>query len=813
MPAAGPDTLSRPPPLSQYVLKVHSRCDLACDHCYIYEHADQSWRRRPYVMAPATVRAAAARIAEHSVAHGLAHVHVILHGGEPLLMGIHRLCSTLAELRERIDPVARLHLRMQSNGVLLSPAICDLLREYEVSVGISLDGGAEANDRHRRFANGASSHAHVLRALALLRRPEYRGIYGGILCTVDLDNDPERVYEALVAELPPRIDFLLPHATWDDPPRRPPGDATPYATWLRRIHERWSADGRPVPIRLFDSLRSVAAGGPSGTEAIGLDAADLVVIESDGAWEQADSLKTAYDGAPATGLDVFSHAVDEAAAHPGVAARQGGLSTLCHTCRACTVVHQCGGGLFAHRYRTGSGFDNPSVYCADLKELILATSEQPTARQSTRSEHLAPGQSGPERPEKPTDAIDPLPPAVLDEIGSGYGSATTLEHLAASQLAITRGLVVAVGHALAAERGSIAVRWAQDGWDLLRRLDSDAPQAVHAVLSHPYVRAWAVRCLSRASSESPADDMAHLACLAAAAAIRAGVTAAVTVPVRDGIISLPTLGRFVLDAQATASGAVSAAVSTMADRFAVRVGRTTETVVLGDNATQPEGWQPVRRVEREGLAIAIEDTDPYRDCHGWPVADRLAPPQVRDWESSIVDAWVQLGMQVPAYLPGLRTGLRVITPLRADSTGRLRSAARHAFGAVGTAAAARDGALAVLLVHEFQHVKLGAVLDVCDLVDPAYRQVLTVPWRTDPRPGDAVLQETYAHLAAAAVWRARAALPGSHRLAAVEHYRRYRTWTAGAIDSLRRTRALTPTGERFVDRMSQTVEGWSGHPR
>ena len=35
-----------PVPLRQFVLKVHSRCDLACDHCYVYQSADQSWRGR-----------------------------------------------------------------------------------------------------------------------------------------------------------------------------------------------------------------------------------------------------------------------------------------------------------------------------------------------------------------------------------------------------------------------------------------------------------------------------------------------------------------------------------------------------------------------------------------------------------------------------------------------------------------------------------------------------------------------------------------------------------------------------------------------
>ncbi len=37
--------------ISQYVLKVCSRCDLACDHCYVYEHADQSWQAKPKIIA------------------------------------------------------------------------------------------------------------------------------------------------------------------------------------------------------------------------------------------------------------------------------------------------------------------------------------------------------------------------------------------------------------------------------------------------------------------------------------------------------------------------------------------------------------------------------------------------------------------------------------------------------------------------------------------------------------------------------------------------------------------------------------------
>ena len=259
--------------------------------------------------------------------------------------------------------------------------MCALFADYAVQVGVSLDGDRAANDLHRLFADGRSSYPQVRQALSLLRRPEYRHLYAGILCTVDLRNDPVAVYEALRAEAPPRVDLLLPHATWEQPPYRPPDADAPYAAWLGRIHARWLADGRPLPIRFFDSLRGAWEGRPSGSEAAGLDPVDLLVIETDGSWEQADSLKTAFDGAPATGLDIFSHSVNEAAASAGVVSRQGGLAALCRTCRECPVVRACGGGLYAHRYSHENGFDNPSVYCADLKKLIpLVIGRGPTRR-------------------------------------------------------------------------------------------------------------------------------------------------------------------------------------------------------------------------------------------------------------------------------------------------------------------------------------------------------------------------------------------------------------------------------------------------
>ena len=40
-----------PVPFREFIVKIHSRCDLSCDYCYMYEMADQSWRDRPRRMS------------------------------------------------------------------------------------------------------------------------------------------------------------------------------------------------------------------------------------------------------------------------------------------------------------------------------------------------------------------------------------------------------------------------------------------------------------------------------------------------------------------------------------------------------------------------------------------------------------------------------------------------------------------------------------------------------------------------------------------------------------------------------------------
>ncbi|MBS1696681.1 MAG: FxsB family radical SAM/SPASM domain protein [Actinobacteria bacterium] len=360
----------------QFLFKVVSRCNLNCSYCYVYNLQDDSWRSKPRVMSDEVIDQAVLRIAEHAAEHHLTRAGVVLHGGEPLLAGLGFFRNFVGRVRRGL-PDLDLRFTVQTNGTLLTGEVLDTFRELGVIAGISIDGGREANDAHRLYPSGRSSYDEVVRAVALINEPRHRNQFAGLLCTIDITQPSLDVYHSLLELDPPWVDLLLPHGTWSAPP---PGlesvadvspAPTPYADWLIPIFDEWySQRTKPVQIRIFEEIMNLLMGGRSRYESFGVQPVNLLVIESDGTLEQVDSLKAAFNGAAATGLNVFDNSFDDALHTPAVIARQIGYRGLCQTCLSCDLVSVCGGGLYPHRHKVGTGFLNPSVYCADFKKLI-----------------------------------------------------------------------------------------------------------------------------------------------------------------------------------------------------------------------------------------------------------------------------------------------------------------------------------------------------------------------------------------------------------------------------------------------------------
>src|SRR5579872_708875 len=138
----------QPTPFREFIIKIHSRCDLSCDYCYMYEMADQSWRNQPLRMSTEIAETIARRIGEHARAHKLPDVTLILHGGEPLLAGPQLIWSLVEATRKAAGPEVRVGVGVQTNGVGLTTPYLQLFDELGVRVGVSLDGGPAQHDRH-----------------------------------------------------------------------------------------------------------------------------------------------------------------------------------------------------------------------------------------------------------------------------------------------------------------------------------------------------------------------------------------------------------------------------------------------------------------------------------------------------------------------------------------------------------------------------------------------------------------------------------------------------------------------------------------
>jgi uncharacterized protein len=361
----------RPTPFRQFIVKLHSRCNLACTYCYIYEMGDSTWRSAPRVADPVTLATVARRIADHVERHRLPSVDVVFHGGEPLLVGSDAIAAAANAMRSAMPTTCSLRMSVQTNALLLNEQVLDVLHRHQVRVGVSLDGSAEVHDRHRVYADGRGSHAGVVRALRLLRTPVHVSLYAGLLCTIDVSSDPVSTYRSLLDLEPPMLDFLLPHGNWTSPPpRRDPRSADPvYGRWLATAFDAWTA--RPdTRIRLFEQVLDGLLGGQSSSESVGISPVGVLVFDTAGRMEQVDSLRSVGNDAAAVGMDVRTHSLDEALGHPGVVARQIGTAALPDSCLDCPIHRVCGAGFYPHRYRAGTGYRNPSVYCPDLLHLI-----------------------------------------------------------------------------------------------------------------------------------------------------------------------------------------------------------------------------------------------------------------------------------------------------------------------------------------------------------------------------------------------------------------------------------------------------------
>lgn len=391
----------------------------------------------------------------------------------------------------------------------------------------------------------------------------------------------------------------------------------------------------------------------------------------------------------------------------------------------------------------------------------------------------------------------------LARLAAGHGSAETIASLEAVQVSRRKLLLIAVRHVLEGGRAGHEVTAAADILDAAGDRD---PGSIRAVLLHPFLEVWAARIL-RGGPTSAHADIGYLQGLAAAAAIRSGIDAEVPVRLRGGRVLLATLGTVVAgDGHETGS----ATVTTGPCPGSASVRALGRDIRLAPGTAD---WLPRRTVIAAKGSVratfAIEEADPYRDCYHLPAAGRLAAPEASELAERLVQAWDIVVARHPDHAAGVRACVKTLVPLAPPPAGAASAASRRAYGAVGLSLPSNPETLALLLLHEYEHVKLGALLDLVRLVEPGGRARHYAPWRADARPASALLQGVYAHLAVTEYWR-RARFSGSPERAALalREFAYWRLEVERAARRLAESGELTEVGRAFVAGMMSAIAGW-----
>jgi uncharacterized protein len=136
-------------------------CNIRCQYCY---HRDKD-RVPSKTMA---VETAIKIIEEISLLQK--EIEITWHGGEPLLASQNFYKKVFDYTRRLNSEGFSITHSIQTNGINLSRDWIDLFSEYDVAIGISLDGPQHIHDSYRVDTSGKGTFSRVMKGIELLKQ-------------------------------------------------------------------------------------------------------------------------------------------------------------------------------------------------------------------------------------------------------------------------------------------------------------------------------------------------------------------------------------------------------------------------------------------------------------------------------------------------------------------------------------------------------------------------------------------------------------------------------------------------------------------
>jgi uncharacterized protein len=166
-------------------------CNINCRYCYLPDRDSKA------TMALSTIEALFSKV----FASGWTgdELTVIWHAGEPLVLPVSYYETAFRAIEALRPPDLALRHAFQTNGMLITPEWCALFRDWDVGVGVSIDGPKALHDANRVTRSGRGTFERTLAGMRLLRQQEVPFHVISVLSAQSL-RSPEEMLDFYLAE-------------------------------------------------------------------------------------------------------------------------------------------------------------------------------------------------------------------------------------------------------------------------------------------------------------------------------------------------------------------------------------------------------------------------------------------------------------------------------------------------------------------------------------------------------------------------------------------------------------------------------------
>ena len=371
-----PDSGTTPRITSLLVKPASAVCNLDCAYCFYLDREADPYKALPARrMSEETLE----RLVDTYLFYSYPNSIFAFQGGEPTLAGLSFFEKLIEFQKQHGRNGQNVSNSIQTNAILLDKNWCDLFRNYNWLLGVSLDGPEAMHDLYRFNKGGQPTWGKVVNAVELLQAEK---VEFNILCVLSQANveKPRELYRFFRSLGVDNLQYI-PLSEFEPDGRPMPFTITPeqYGRFLCETFDLWWPDRRKVRIRFFDNLAEALAGQKPGTCTMHETCDSYVVVEYNGDIYPCDFFVEKNWKLGNITLDSWSEIARRTRRYSFASKK-----TLAHPeCQVCEYQSICHGGCPKFRHGPRRNFEDLDYFCSAYK-MIFAKAVGPLKKEVTK---------------------------------------------------------------------------------------------------------------------------------------------------------------------------------------------------------------------------------------------------------------------------------------------------------------------------------------------------------------------------------------------------------------------------------------------